>query len=1241
MPRLPSAALLLSTVAALGACSQQAPRSAAVRATGALTAGTPVSLVPLATGVEAGTSVALDGDLLAVGAPRDGTLLGAQGAVYVFARDAGGVGAWGLLARVVAPDGADRDAFGAAVALSGDVLVVGAPQRPTSGVREAGAVYVFLRNFGGADAFGLAAILVRSVPYAGGSFGRAVAASGDVVAASVLPLSPNTGVGEVLVFARNQGGADGFGQVRKLTTCSGATGTNYFGRSVSLSGDLLVSGDLSNPSRAGSACVFGRNEGGTDAWGLLKRVPLPESISNSSYGDDFGDAVSVSGDTLAVGAWGRNEGGQFRSGAAYVFRRDQGGVGAWGLVKKLVATPPGANDVFGSVLSLEGDVVAVAAPYASAAASHGGAVWVYERNRGGTEQWGLARKLSPALATWGAKFGGAVAASAGRVAVGAALADLAGPDSGAAALFAADQGGTGVWGEVAERGPSGTLVWDRRIGIRTGGTYVAGSQFGAAVAASGDLVIVGGPSYPLGGAEQAGAAWLFSRDRGGAGTFGGLGRLGVRDGGDWVSGSWVGWSVAVSGDVAVVGAYEADLGASDSGAAFVFLRDQGGAGAWGQAAVLRSPVAATNQLFGSGVATDGDLVAVGAPMSGSGTVYLFGRDQGGAGAFGLVKTITGPGAAVGDDFGTSVAIAGDVLVVGAPQDDDRGAGSGTVYVFLRDLGGSGAWGLASKILAPDGATWDWFGSNVAASGDVVAADAPGRDEGGVQDAGAAYVFLRNAGGADAYGLAKKLVEPTPTAGFGGSIAAGPGLVAVPGANAVYLFGRSTGGAEGFGLARTVANPSASSAGFGFVALSGSLLVVGRSGQASGWSTEPGEAWAITLSDADDCAAAPCQNGGTCTDLLGGYTCACAPGYLGADCSVFDSCTPNPCQNGGTCENGTTGPICTCAAGYTGALCEVVDHCTPSPCLNGGTCANDASGYTCACAAGWSGPNCGTNTDDCAPNPCLNGGTCTDLVNGFSCTCAVGWSGATCGTNVDECAPNPCQNGGTCTDLVNGFSCACAAGWSGATCGTNVDDCTPNPCLNGGTCTDLVNGFSCACATGWSGATCGTAVDDCTPNPCQNGGTCTDLVNGFSCACAAGWSGATCGTNVDDCTPNPCLHGGTCTDGVNAFTCACPTGFTGATCAEDVDECALGTHGCSADATCTNAVGSYTCACHAGFSGDGRTCVADSPPPLPPETSGGCGCGTRGASALELVLVSLAAVLMPRPRTRRREGGSAR
>jgi hypothetical protein len=189
-------------------------------------------------------------------------------------------------------------------------------------------VYVFLRNSGGADAFGLAAILVRSVPYAGGSLGRAVAVSGDVVAASVLPLSPNTGEGEVLVFARNQGGADVFGQVRRLTTCTSAVGTNYFGRSVSLSGDLLASGDLADPSRAGSACVFGRNQGGTDAWGLLKKVPLPESISNPSYGDDFGDAVSISGDTLAVGAWGRNEGGQFRSGAAYVFPR----ISCWAVV---------------------------------------------------------------------------------------------------------------------------------------------------------------------------------------------------------------------------------------------------------------------------------------------------------------------------------------------------------------------------------------------------------------------------------------------------------------------------------------------------------------------------------------------------------------------------------------------------------------------------------------------------------------------------------------------------------------------------------------------------------------------------------------------------------------------------------------------------------------------------------------------------------------------------------------------
>ncbi|MCH8346643.1 MAG: FG-GAP repeat protein, partial [Chloroflexi bacterium] len=147
----------------------------------------------------------------------------------------------------------------------------------------------------------------------------------------------------------------------------------------------------------------------------------------------------------------------------------------------------------------------------------------------------------------------------------------------------------------------------------------------------------------------------------------------------------LGFSVAISGDIAVVGAIREDAGGSpldNFGAAYVFGRDEGGAGNWGELKKLTASDAQSLDHFGSSVAVSGDTVVVGAPVlaipeAGPGAAYVFQRDQGGAGNWGEVKKLTASDAQALDRFGFSVAISGDTAVVGADLEDAGGANAGS------------------------------------------------------------------------------------------------------------------------------------------------------------------------------------------------------------------------------------------------------------------------------------------------------------------------------------------------------------------------------------------------------------------------------------------------------------------------------------------------------------------------------------------------------------------------------------
>ncbi|XP_781372.4 uncharacterized protein LOC575916 [Strongylocentrotus purpuratus] len=340
---------------------------------------------------------------------------------------------------------------------------------------------------------------------------------------------------------------------------------------------------------------------------------------------------------------------------------------------------------------------------------------------------------------------------------------------------------------------------------------------------------------------------------------------------------------------------------------------------------------------------------------------------------------------------------------------------------------------------------------------------------------------------------------------------------------------------------------------------------------------------LTCTDIDECESGPCMNGGTCNDLVNGYTCNCRAGFTGVFCQInINECLSGPCQNGGTCFDRVNSYMCQCVPGFTGSNCQIdINECLSFPCQNGAACSDLINAYSCACLPGYTGPRCDTDINECNSSPCQNGGTCSDFVNQYQCQCILGFTGTNCETNINECASIPCRNGGTCTDLINMFTCACQPGFTGTYCEIDINECSSNPCSQGN-CIDRVNAYECVCFAGYTGVNCDININECASSPCLNGAQCVDEVNMFRCVCVPGFTGVLCETNINECLSGPCQNGGTCNDQVNQYTCACQSGFTGTWCEININECLSGP--CLNSGTCLDGINRYTCQCAPGFTG---------------------------------------------------------
>ena len=368
---------------------------------------------------------------------------------------------------------------------------------------------------------------------------------------------------------------------------------------------------------------------------------------------------------------------------------------------KLMASDAAAGDEFGTSVAIHGNIVMIGAPYAGT----GGAVYVFRTTDGGATYAQVA-KLTAADAASGDNFGCSVAIDGDTVVIGAAPEDRS--LTGAAYVFRTTDGGA-TYGQLAKLTASDA----------------ADNWFGVPVAIDCDTIVIGAYKDDDAG-TYSGAAYVFRTSDGGA-TYGQVAKLTAAD----AAAFGVFSTAAISGGTVVVGAWGEN---SSRGAVYVFRTTDGGT-TYGQVAKLTASDAAAGDRF-SPVAIDGDTVVVGAYRKGdyTGAVYVFRMTDGGA-TYGQVAKLTASDAAADDLFGSSVAIAGNTVVIGAKGDNTN---SGSAYVFRTSDGGA-TYAQVAKLTAADGAASDYFGRSVAIDGTTIVAGAYGDDDAG-SSAGSVYVF---------------------------------------------------------------------------------------------------------------------------------------------------------------------------------------------------------------------------------------------------------------------------------------------------------------------------------------------------------------------------------------------------------------------------------------------------------------------------------------------------------------------